>query len=72
MANSRFSEEQIQLLQKYGFKSNLTEPLSENDLGEIQDAAVEILQLHGIGDGDEVNDIGQVCEDIIDLTADNN
>ena len=72
MTNSRFSEEQIRLLRKYGFKANLTEPLSEDELDDIQDAAVEILQLHGIGEGDEVNSIGLVCEDIIDLTVDSN
>jgi trimethylamine:corrinoid methyltransferase-like protein len=71
MFQSRFTQQQTELLHKYDGNLNLTEPLSDDDLADIQDAAVDILQLHGIGSDDEVNAIGLICEDIIDLTGDN-
>ena len=63
-----FDNKQIDLLNKIGFPLSLSEDLSDDDILLIDEKVSEYFQLNGI-DNDKVNDIGMVCESIIDCIS---
>ncbi|EHL11090.1 hypothetical protein HMPREF9629_00627 [Peptoanaerobacter stomatis] len=63
-----FDNKQMDLLNKIGFPFSLSEDLSDDDILLIDEKVSEYFQLNGI-DNDRVNDIGLVCESIIDCIS---
>lgn len=63
-----FDNKQMDLLNKIGFPFSLSEDLSDYDILLIDEKVSEYFQLNGI-DNDRVNDIGLVCESIIDCIS---
>lgn len=64
-----FNEEQIELLNKIGIDFNLKGSLSEDDIFDIDDKVADHLIYFGIGDNDEVNEVGLICESILELLS---
>lgn len=63
-----FDNKQMDLLNKIGFPFSLSEDFSDDDILLIDEKVSEYFQLNGI-DNDRVNDIGLVCESIIDCIS---
>ncbi len=63
-----WNEKQKSLLQKMDLPFDFTN-VDETNLADFEEAVGEYLQLHGIGDDDEVNDSGLICETILDEIA---
>ncbi len=63
-----WTEKQKNLLQKMDLPFDFTN-VDETNLADFEEAVGEYLQLHGIGDDDEVNDSGLICETILDEIA---
>ena len=63
-----FDNKQMDLLNKIGFPFSLSEDLSDDDILLIDEKVSEYFQLNGI-DNDRVNDIGFLCESIIDCIS---
>lgn len=65
-----FNEVQIELLNKIGFNFDVTGVLSDNEIIEIDDKVSDYFAYNGLGDNDTVNDIGLLCESIMDILGD--
>jgi hypothetical protein len=65
-----FSENQIELLQKIPFDFDISGDLTDDQILEIDERVDDYFAHHGITDDDDVNEVGVVCESIIDLISD--
>ncbi len=63
-----FTENQLELLKKIDFDFNLTDDLTDEQILEIDDKITDYFALKGL-ESDTVNDIGVICESIIDLLS---
>ena len=63
-----FTENQLELLKKIDFDFNLTDDLTDEQILEIDDNVTDYFALKGL-EFDTVNDIGIICESIIDLLS---
>lgn len=59
-----FDENEKKILEKLDVV--LKEDYSDEDILKMDELVMEYFQLHGIRDGDEINEIGLTCESIID------
>lgn len=62
-----FNKEQFEVLNKIGFDFDVTSELSDDEILEIDDKVSDYFAYHGIGDNDAVNDVGLICESIMDI-----
>ena len=62
-----FNKEQIELLNRIGFDFDVTSELSDDEILEIDDKVSDYFAYNGISDKDEVNDVGLICESIMDI-----
>lgn len=62
-----FNKEQIELLNKIVFDFDVTSELSDDEILEIDDKVSDYFAYNGLGDKDEVNDVGSICESIMDI-----
>lgn len=62
-----FNKEQIELLNKIGFDFDVTSELSDDEIFEIDDKVSDYFAYNGLNDDDEVNDVGLICESIMDI-----
>lgn len=62
-----FNKEQIELLNKIGFDFDVTSELSDDEIFEIDDKVSDYFAYNGLSDDDEVNDVGLICESIMDI-----
>lgn len=62
-----FNEMQIELLNKIGFEFDVTGILSDDEIMEIDDKVSDYFAYNGLGDNDTVNDVGLLCESIMDI-----
>ncbi|MDU3526424.1 hypothetical protein [Clostridium sp.] len=62
-----FNKEQIELLNKIGFDFDVTSELSDDEIFEIDDKVSDYFAYNGLSDEDQVNDIGLICESIMDI-----
>lgn len=65
-----FNKKQIDLLRKIPFDFDVSGDLTDDQILEIDEQVADYFARHGIANGDDVNDIGIVCESIIDLISD--
>ena len=63
-----FTENQLELLKKIDFDFNLTDDLTDEQILEIDDKITDCFALKGL-ESDTVNDVGVICESIIDLLS---
>lgn len=63
----KFNREQIELLNKVGFEFDVTGELSDDEILEIDHKVSDYFIYEGLGDNDKVNDIGLICESIMDI-----
>ena len=63
-----FTENQLELLKKIDFDFNLTDDLTDEQILEIDDKITDCFALKGLV-SDTVNDVGVICESIIDLLS---
>jgi hypothetical protein len=45
----------------------ITAPLTDDEINEIDEKVSDYFTNHGIDEKDEVNDIGMLCESIMDI-----
>ena len=64
-----FTEKQLGVLRSSGLTFDLDEDLSEEQLLEMDEKVSDYFAYHGI-EGDDVNEVGVVCESILDIIAD--
>ena len=62
-----FNETQIELLNKIGFDFDVTGILSDDEIIEIDEKVSDYFAYNGLGDNDTVNDVGKLCESIMDI-----
>ncbi|MGE5627819.1 MAG: hypothetical protein ACM3X7_06845 [Solirubrobacterales bacterium] len=62
-----FNEKQIELLNKIGFDFNVSGPLTDEQILEIDDKVSNYFAAKGLGNNDVVNETGQICESIMDI-----
>lgn len=65
-----WNKNQLELLCKFNFDFNVSDIITYERYSAIEEAAGDYLMEHGIGENDEVNSIGILCESIIDLMND--
>ena len=63
-----FNNKQLRLLEDMKFDFDVSGNLSEEELEELDESVSDYLSTHGL-DGDDVNEIGIVCESILDMIA---
>lgn len=63
-----FTEKQLDVLGNAGLSFSPGDDLSDDQLFEMDEKVSDYLVDHGI-DGDEINEIGVVCESILDAIA---
>lgn len=64
-----FNYEQKKLLNKIGVRTDFNSDMSDDEAADFIDKVSEYLQLHGLTD-DGVNEVGKLCESILDIIAD--
>ena len=62
-----FTDEQKELLSKFNFAFDISGELDEEEILEIDEAISDYFTQHGISEDNVVNDIGLLCESIIDM-----
>jgi len=55
------------LLNKIGFSFDVAEELSDDEILEIDEKVSDYFAYHGIATNDRVNEIGLLCESIMDI-----
>lgn len=65
--NIRFNKEQVELLNKIGFKFDVTSDLSDDEILEIDNKVSDYFAYKGINESDNINDVGLLCESIMDI-----
>ncbi|MBQ9208521.1 MAG: hypothetical protein IJ149_02915 [Oscillospiraceae bacterium] len=68
MANIKFTDKQIKLLESLGLPTVLNENTPSEVLETFVDTVGDHLQLHGLTDDGE-NEIGKLCGDILTAIA---
>lgn len=63
-----FNDEQLKLLENMEFDFDVSGNLSEEELEVLDESVSDYLVTHGL-DGDDVNQVGIVCESILDMIA---
>lgn len=63
-----FNNEQLKLLENMEFDFDVSGNLSEEELEVLDESVSDYLVTHGL-DGDDVNQVGIVCESILDMIA---
>lgn len=61
---------QQELLNKIGFDFEIDSELTDEQLNTIDESITDYFQTHGIDNYDSINEIGKICESIIDLLND--
>lgn len=67
------NKEQLELIEKLDLCFIIPDDLSllpVEDLNRLDEAVSDLFQLHGIDANGEVNEIGSVCESIMDIIGD--
>jgi len=65
-----FTEKQLNLIKEMGLDFDATSDLTDEQITEIEDSAVSHLVGFGMDEaGNYANDIGMLCESIIDITS---
>ncbi|WP_370854454.1 hypothetical protein [Megasphaera sp.] len=64
-----FSENQKAFLKTLKLPFNLDHDLSDEEFFMLDDCVSDYLEIHGIDANDEVNEIGRMCESILDVLA---
>ncbi|WP_434579206.1 hypothetical protein [Thermoanaerobacterium thermosaccharolyticum] len=62
----KFSIKQLELLKEMNFNLDVTDDLTEEQLMKIEEYVSDFFQRKGIDKNDEPNNVGIVCESIID------
>lgn len=62
-----FSEEQIDFMKNLGININFNKILADDDLIYIEEFLADQIQFKGIEDGDQLNEFGKKCIQILDL-----
>ncbi|MGM9581735.1 MAG: hypothetical protein ACI3U2_10955 [Anaerovibrio sp.] len=68
-----FTNEQVQFLKKINAPfdaSKKTSELSDDEYFRLEEFIADYFQIHGIEENDDVNDVGTMCESIIDVLSD--
>lgn len=61
----QWNQEQGELLKALSLPFPLFEDIPDESLADLEQAVADHLQLHGLDD-DGVNDVGRICESILD------
>lgn len=64
---SHFTEKQLKIFQAAGYDLSDETDYSDDEICNMEEAVSDYFQLHGLGDNDTVNEIGQTCEGIMDI-----
>ncbi len=64
----KWTDRQREVLHQIGFPHD-ADVVDENRLADLEEMVSEHLQLHGLADGDELNEVGLTCETILDEIA---
>ncbi len=65
-----FNEEQIRVLSEIGFNFDFLGDLSDDEILEIDEKVSDYFAYHGLSDDDTVNEVGLICESIMDILGD--
>lgn len=69
----RFTNEQIKFLKKINAPFDASKKISElpdDEYFRLEEFIADYFQMHGIEANDDVNDVGAMCESIIDVLSD--
>ena len=64
-----FSSEQVELLRKMDIPFDPLSDLTNEEILMLDEIVCEYFSFNGIKENDEVNQIGFICENILDLIA---
>ena len=64
----KWTDRQKEVLRQTGFPHDI-DSVDEDHLADLEEVVGEHLQLHGLADNDELNEIGLTCETILDEIA---
>ena len=64
----KWTDRQREVLKAIDIPFN-TDTVDEDHLVDLEELVSEHLQLHGLADGDELNEVGLTCETILDEIA---
>jgi hypothetical protein len=64
----KWTDRQREVLRHMGFPHD-SDTVDEDRLANLEEMVSEHLQLHGLADGDELNEVGLTCETILDEIA---
>ncbi len=65
----KFNEKQLNLLRLIAPEIDFSEPLSDETVFDLDDKVSDYFALHGLADDNQLNDIGVICEEIIDVLS---
>lgn len=68
-----FTNEQVKFLKKINApfdSSKKISELSDDEYFRLEEFIADYFQIHGIEENDTVNDVGAMCESIIDVLSD--
>lgn len=63
-----FNKNQLELLSEIPFDFDVTDDLTDEQIIEIDDKVADYFALNGL-EYDKINDVGAICESIIDLLS---
>ena len=66
MIKCNFNKRQLALLERLGVDG--TAAYSDDDWDDIRDKVHDLLMYEGFNDDNTPNDVGRICEEIIDIT----
>lgn len=64
-----FNNEQVDLLKQMNFKFDFRAELNDDQILELDEKVSDYFALNGLDSSSEVNQIGIICESIIDMLA---
>jgi len=65
-----FNKVQIELMNTIGFDFDVSGVLSDDQILEIDKKVSDYFAHHGLDTNDKVNEIGLICESIMDILGD--
>lgn len=64
-----FNREQLSLMKSLNLPFDVTKPLNDIELLDLDERVTDCLQTKGIDADDNINHVGRICESILDILA---
>lgn len=65
----KFNNKQLEILNQIGFDFDVQKNLSEDEYFIIDEKVADYLMFNGFNKNDEPNEIGLICESILDILS---